>query len=355
MQFHKSLLEIAEVEGSMHLSSLRSPTTPTNCKMKRNPIKRKISICVKYILWYTKWATHVHHITPLEMNLRLLLLLALLPCDLFAQEWKVEPTWLYRDVPHLSQGGDLSTGTCRHKPIFGEGDTENRIMISVARFEEVALDAHSSCQSTFFDREEEIYFVLEGKADLNYGDQTYAMRANDFTYLPPGLRHSIANSTDQSLRVLVMGFKIPSSISIGTPSPKPKIINLDDVKEETVDGHPTSVLYKLLLGPRTAKRDAIDYAYVVTSFFWMSFAPAGTNFPHHHATAEEIYLVLDGDGVIVAGGGMDGIEGRHPAKAGDAYYFRPNCTVGFYNQSNPGAKAHILAVRSQIPLPKDEN
>ena len=127
------------------------------------------------------------------------------------------------------------------------------------------------------------------------------------------------------------------------------------MKEETVEGHPTSVLYKLLLGPRTGKRDAIDDAYVVTSFFWMNFAPGGTNFPHHHQTAEEIYLVLDGEGVMVAGGGMDGIAGRHPAKAGDAYYFRPNCTVGFYNQSNPGAKAHILAVRSQIPLPKDED
>jgi hypothetical protein len=50
---------------------------------------------------------------------------------------------------------------------------------------------------------------------------------------------------------------------------------------------------------------------------------------------------------------VDGIEGRIPAKAGDAYYFRPNCTVGFYNQNKPGTKAYILAVRSRIPLPAD--
>jgi mannose-6-phosphate isomerase-like protein (cupin superfamily) len=105
---------------------------------------------------------------------------------------------------------------------------------------------------------------------------------------------------------------------------------------------------------RTGKRDAIDDAYVVTSLFWMDFAPGGTNFPHHHPSAEEIYLLLEGEGVMVAGGGTDGIEGRHPAKAGDAYYFRPNCTVGFYNQNKPGAKAYILAVRSQIPLRRDE-
>jgi mannose-6-phosphate isomerase-like protein (cupin superfamily) len=152
------------------------------------------------------------------------------------------------------------------------------------------------------------------------------------------------------LQVLVMGFKIPEAISISLPSSAPKIVNLNEVKEETVEGHPTSVLYKLLLGPRTGKRDAIDLAYVVTSFFWMDFAPGGTNSPHHHETAEEIYLVVDGEGEIVAGSGMDGVEGRYPAKAGDAYYFRPNCTVGFYNQNKPGAKAHILAVRAKIPL-----
>ena len=180
------------------------------------------------------------------------------------------------------------------------------------------------------------------------------MRTNDFTYVPPGLKHSIGSPSDKTLRVLVMGFKIPASISIGAPLPKPKIVNLDDVKEETVEGHPTSVVYKLLLGPRTGERDAIDDAYVVVSFFWMNFAPGGTNFPHHHETAEEIYLVLDGEGEMVAGGGMDGIEGRHPAKAGDAYYFRPNCTVGFYNQNKPGARAHILAVRSQVSFAKQK-
>jgi len=152
-----------------------------------------------------------------------------------------------------------------------------------------------------------------------------------------------------------MSFPVPTATSLSNPSPQPKIVNLENVKEETVDGHPASVLYKLMVGPRGAKRDAIDDAYVVTSLFWMDFAPGGTNFPHHHETAEEIYLVLDGHGQMVAGSGMDGVEGRFPAKAGDAYYFRSNCTVGFYNENQPGAKAHILAVRSRIPLPKDDD
>jgi mannose-6-phosphate isomerase-like protein (cupin superfamily) len=288
-------------------------------------------------------------------SLRLVLLLLVLATELAAQERQVDPTWLRRYVPHVSEARvDITSGTCHYTPIFGEGDAENRIMRSVTRFGEVTLDAQGKCQAVLYDRQEEIYFVLEGKGVLRYGDQTYAMRPNDFTYLAPGVKHSIENSSEQALRVLVMGFKIPSSISTSAPR-ESKIVNMDDVKEETVEGHPTSVLYKLLLGPRTGKRDAIDQAFVVTSFFLMDFAPGGTNFPHHHEVAEEIYLVLDGQGEMVAGSGNDGVEGRYPAKAGDAYYFRPNCTVGFYNQNKPGAKARILAVRSRIPLPKNED
>lgn len=291
-----------------------------------------------------------------ENNLKPLLLSLLIASTLLAQDRKVDATWLHRYLPDLSEvHGDLSSKTCHYKPIFGEGDADSRILRSMVRFAEVTVDAHGDCQTTLYDHEEEIYFVQEGKGTLHYGDGTHAMRQNDFTYLPPGVKHSIGNSSEQALRVLVMGFKIPDKTRIGTPSDHPKIVNLDDVKEETVDGHPSSVLYKLLAGPHTAKRDAIDEAYVVTSFFFMDFAPGGTNFPHHHETAEEIYLVLEGQGEMVAGSGVDGLEGRYPAKPGDAYYFRPNCTVGFYNQNKPEAKAYILAVRSRIPLPESED
>ena len=288
--------------------------------------------------------------------LKILLLLLLIPCELTAQERQVDPTWLHRYVPELNQTqSDLTSATCHYKAIFGQGESEQRIMRSVARFGEATIDPRGSCQTISYDRQEELYFVLEGKGVLHFGGRTYPMRANDFTYLAPGVKHSLENGSDQALRVVIMGFKIPASISISAPATEPKIVNMDDLKQQTVEGHPTSVLYKLLAGPRTGTRDAIDQAYVMVSLFWMDFAPGGTNFPHHHETAEEIYLVIDGQGEMVAGGGMDGVEGRHPAKAGDAYYFRANSTVGFYNQNKPGAKAHILAVRSLIPLPKEED
>jgi mannose-6-phosphate isomerase-like protein (cupin superfamily) len=291
-----------------------------------------------------------------ELYLKTLLPLLLTLSAALAQDREVDPTWLHRFVPQVSDSASsLSSPGCHFQPIFGESDSQNRTLESVTRFAEVTLDPHGRCRPTRYPREEEIYFVLAGAARLDYDQSSYAMRANDFTYLPPGLSHSVSNTSDQAARVLVMGFKIPSSVELSTPAAQPKIVNLDQVKEETVDGHPTSVLYKLLLGPRSGKRDAIDEAYVVVSFFWMDFAPGGTNFPHHHEAAEEIYLVVDGEGQMVAGSGMDGMEGRYPARAGDAYYFRPNCTVGFYNQQRPDAKAHILAVRSKIKLPEAQD
>jgi mannose-6-phosphate isomerase-like protein (cupin superfamily) len=286
----------------------------------------------------------------------LVFLVSLNPASLPAQDRTVDPTWLHRFVPGLSETkADLSSPTCHYKPIFGAGDADNRIMRSVSHFGEVTVEAHGNCQNVLYDREEEIYFILQGAGVLQHGDETHPLRANDLTYLAPGVKHGIANNSGQPLQVLVMGFKIPPRVVLNAPAQPAKIVNMDDVKEEPVQGHPTSVLYKLLAGPRKGKRDAIDSAYVITSFFLMDFAPGGTNFPHHHETAEEIYLVVDGQGEMVAGSGMDGLEARFPAKAGDAYYFRPNCTVGFYNQDKPGAKAHILAVRSQIPLSNEED
>jgi mannose-6-phosphate isomerase-like protein (cupin superfamily) len=286
--------------------------------------------------------------------LKALLLLLLIPSGILAQEGRVDATWLHRSISPPNKK-DLQAGTCNYKPIFGEGDPDSRILRTVTRFGEFSVAANSKCQAALYDRQEEIYFVVEGNAVLHYADQTYPMRTNDFTYLPPAVSHSIANASGQILRVLVMSFKIPARLSIGVAPPAPKIVNLDAVKKQTVEGHPTSVQYKLLLGRRTATRDAIDEAYVVTSFFWMDFVPGGTNFPHHHEAAEEIYLLMDGRGEIVAGGGTDGIEGRYPAAAGDAYYFRPNCTVGFYNQNKPGATANILAVRARIPPPDEDD
>jgi mannose-6-phosphate isomerase-like protein (cupin superfamily) len=276
-----------------------------------------------------------------------------LQTGLLAQERSVEPTWLHRDVTALREhSSDLSSSSCHYTPIFGDGDSESRLPLSVTRFGELTVDPQGVCPAVTYPRKEELYYVLEGSGVLHYEAESHALAASDFTYVAPTVRHTVSNSSQQPLRLVIITVKIPSETSI-VPPRKLVVANLSELREQTVEGHPQSVLYKLLIGPRTATRDRINATYTVADFFLMDFAPAGTNFPHHHETAEEIYLVLDGEGKIAAGGGMDGVEGLHPAKAGDAYYFRPNCTVGFYNQNTPGAKAHTLAVRAFVPIPKN--
>src|SRR5271156_1032158 len=170
-----------------------------------------------------------------KINYPLLLLSLLLTQCLWAQEHPVDPTWLHRYLPELSQAkADLSTETCHYRAIFGEGDKDDRTLQTVTRFGEVTLDAHGNCKTVLYDRQEEIYMVLEGGGTLHYEDQLQPLRKHDFTYLPPGVKHSISSDSSQPLRVLVMGFKVPSSISIGAPLLHPKIANLDQANEETV-------------------------------------------------------------------------------------------------------------------------
>ena len=263
----------------------------------------------------------------------------------------VDPTFLRRHLPSVAPApSDLTTPSCRYKPLFGAGDKDSRHLRGIARFGEITLDGGGRSAVVSYADEEQVYVVLKGSGTLVYGQQRAAIRTGDFMYLPPGIPHGVESSDSLSASIIVMGFRIPAGASV-TPPPSLLKANMDEVPKQVVGNHQPSTLYQLLMGDTTSKRDRLAATHVLTSLFTMEFSPGGTNFPHHHETEEEIYLLLEGYGDMVAGGGMDGIEGRHPAKAGDAYFFRLNCTVGFYSGGKEGeSKARILAVRSRFPF-----
>jgi mannose-6-phosphate isomerase-like protein (cupin superfamily) len=170
---------------------------------------------------------------------------------LLAQDHKVEPTWLHRDVSALREHRtDLTTNSCHYTPIFGEGDVEAQLPQSIARFGELAVDPRGACQPVEYPRQEELYFVREGSGVLRYGEESHTLRPNDFAYLSPTVRHSVSNTSDQPLRIVITTVRIASDTSISPPA-KLVVANLDELKEQTVEGHPRSVQYKLLIGPRT--------------------------------------------------------------------------------------------------------
>jgi mannose-6-phosphate isomerase-like protein (cupin superfamily) len=264
-----------------------------------------------------------------------------------AEDRRVDPTFLHRNISTVEEtAADLTTATCHYKPLFGEGDRDISIVVGVARYGEVIVDPNGACVTRDYPEEDQVYVVLEGAGSMKYGTENVPLNKEDYIYIPATVPHNLSNRSQMPLRVILMGFHTKRFEKASPPKHALKA-NIVDVPTQTVSGHPSSTLYRLLMGDADSKRDRIAAGRVLTSLFIMEIAPGGTNFPHHHEREEEIYRVLEGHGEMVAGGGMDGIEGRHPAKAGDAYFFRLNCTVGYY--SAPGVKSRILAVRSWYP------
>lgn len=270
--------------------------------------------------------------------------------SLAAADRPVDPTFLYRELDATAfAASEITTTTCRYRPLFGEGDAETSIVKGVARYGEIVVAPGGECKTVSYNNEEQIYYVLEGGGAVDYRGQRQAVRPGDFLYFAPTTEHAAINPGAVPLRVIVMGFRTPEGLQHGAPVKLP-IANESEAEKQVVGNHPPSTLYQLLLGSTTSRRDLLSVGHTVTSLFIMEFTPGGTNHPHHHASEEEIYLLLEGSGEMVAGGGMDGVEGRHPAKPGDAYFYRLNATVGFYSDARPGAgTARILAVRSRYP------
>lgn len=267
-----------------------------------------------------------------------------------AADRPVDPTFLHQRLSEAAFApADLTTSSCRYRPLFGEGRPEASIVKGVARYGEIVVDPGGACENVSYPAEEQIYYVLEGAGAAFYREGPVPIREGDFMYFAPGSRHGALNDSDRPLRILVMGFKTPADLEHGIPAKLP-IAHESEAKKQVVGNHPPTTLYQLLLGATTSQRDLLAVGHTVTSLFIMEFAPGGTNHPHHHARDEEIYLLLNGEGEIVAGGGADGVEGKHPAGPGDAYCYRLNATVGFYASEKPAPKkARILAVRSRYP------
>lgn len=256
-------------------------------------------------------------------------------------ERAVDPTYYrVRMGSEPARATPLTSAGCQTQAIFGEGSPRTAAMRGLARFARVVAEAGAACAAHAFAGEEQTWFVVKGAGAVN----GRALRAEDFVYVPVNQRVELRAEAG-GIEVLVFGYKTPGG---RTGSTELQIANTGEVKKQVVGNHPPSTLYQLLVGDTRSTRDRMAAGAVLTSLFVMDMAPGGTNFPHHHDREEELYVVLEGQGEMVAGGGAEGVEGRVASKAGDAYYFRLNTTVGFYNTG--GKQARILAARWLYPF-----
>lgn len=260
--------------------------------------------------------------------------------------------YLSRYVPNLKYGDvDLTkdTDTARYKPIFGEGDKDEKHLNAISRMGELTVDPGGASAIVSRKSEEYILYVTAGKGTMIYGREKAPLRKNDFLYVPAGVRHGVANSSKEPIQVLIMGYKIPKGIDY-EPNMALEIANADEVELQVLGSHGPTTQYKLLMGDTTSTRDRLASASQMKSLFIMDFAPHGTNNPHRHPTQEEVYFVLQGSGYMVAGLDQYGNVERHPSQVGDAFYWAAGTEVGFYSLNKEGEEhSIILAIRSDDP------
>ena len=263
-----------------------------------------------------------------------------------------DPIFLRRQVPDVRpQPDELAPdgGQASYKPLFGIGDKDDGQLQGVARYGELTVAPGGTSAIVSYPAEEQMYFIEDGRGTLLYGDEKVSIKKNDFLYLPVGVRHGVANSSDAPVKVIVMGYKIPAGTKV-EPTPKLMLASADDVPLQVLGSHGPTTQFKLLMGLTSSTRDKLSSAYVMDSLFIMDFAPGGTNIPHNHRSEEEIYLLLRGSGNMVAGLDADRKEVRHAVTAGAAFFFKPGTQVGYYSDAREGQEHDlILAVRSQLP------
>jgi quercetin dioxygenase-like cupin family protein len=91
-------------------------------------------------------------------------------------------------------GGALS------KMLVGPGNSGSaRIDFRISRYAPAAHVAEHAHQV-----QEQIYYVLEGQGVLTVDGEPRLMRAHDYVYLPPGVRHGFANTGLESLVFFVV-------------------------------------------------------------------------------------------------------------------------------------------------------
>lgn len=258
--------------------------------------------------------------------------------------------YLHRSLSSIREVHNEFTSTdAYYKPLFGAGDDSSSIIKGATRYGYLVVEPSGRSNMAKYEGEESVLFVLEGTGILNCGGENLPVSKHDFMFIPSGTKFSFSNPREQSLSVIVMGFRLLPDTCSGS-KPVFRIANTDEVKFQTLPGHGPTTQFQLLMGTKESKRDRLAAACQVTSLFIMDFASGGTNNPHRHKDEEEIYLILKGRGDIVAGETSGGGELRHFSEEGDIYFFAPNTLIGFYSGNQPDEEhAQILAVRYKFP------
>ena len=115
------------------------------------------------------------------------------------------------------------------------------------------------------------------------------------------------------------------------------VVNVDDVEKRVLGSHGETAKYQLIFG----RGSDHPITKSITSVWVMTVEPGGTNKPHLHENEEQVYMIVNGEGVVSVG------EEKRRVKEGDFIYLPPKITHAFYNDGK--RECVIIAFGAEIP------
>jgi uncharacterized cupin superfamily protein len=211
-------------------------------------------------------------------------------------------------------------------------------------------------------REEESHTLVAGDDGLDvlaFGERAY-----------PGATHLVRAGIVRIVDTWVEALGPPhpyereaaaGRVEVGEPQPRPaRILNLDDAETEHRVRGGTDMRVRNL-GPQLGA--------LRTNLRHLVLAPGSESYPPHcHSAEEELFVVLEGDGVLLLGDDEHGVRAgsvvSRPAGTGVAHGFRAGdggMTLLAYGQRNPAdiafyPRARVVSVRGiGVKFRVDEN
>jgi len=179
------------------------------------------------------------------------------------------------------------------------------VMQHIRSFSRALLEPRASTQPTSHEAEQEILYVVDGQGTLETGGETWYLREGSMFLIPSGLRHTLRNTEDYPLELLI----IVEELSRGHEKRAASVVARDRREVPVVMAHWKMKVAALL-------SDVDDLARL-HSVLVVTIDPMEATEPHGHPVGtDEVWYLLEGCGLHIVG---EDLTRQWP---GDAVYIR---------------------------------
>jgi mannose-6-phosphate isomerase-like protein (cupin superfamily) len=140
---------------------------------------------------------------------------------------------------------------------------------------------------------EEVLFVLAGRGELHLAGELHELEPESGAYLAPGEEYELHNAGPEALRLVAVRIPDPQPPDHSTESDVGRRAVVRRLADQEAQSATTERQFRIVADPSTGLRSATHFVgYIPTA-----------RAPVHFHTYDEVIYVLDGEGVLHAGGG----------------------------------------------------